>query len=112
MKVIDVRNIKCKIGNNAKENWQLLDSAKPYHLFVHLSSFSSPYLIAEVPDVDGFIPDINVLREIAFILKENTKQKFIPKVAVDITRCDNVTKTDTLGMVVFKSLRKVTTIKT
>ena len=36
MKEIFINNIKCKIGNNAEENWKILDEANDNHLFFHL----------------------------------------------------------------------------
>ena len=36
MKEIFINNIKCEIGNNAEENWKILDEANDNHLFFHL----------------------------------------------------------------------------
>jgi predicted ribosome quality control (RQC) complex YloA/Tae2 family protein len=106
MKTIEINNIKCFVGGNASENWQILDNAKPNHLFFHLSSFSSCYVISEV---DGLI-DLETIKNIAECCKSNTKYKNIPKVKVDYTLCSNVYKGEKVGEVYYKSNKKVNKI--
>lgn len=106
MKTIDIDNIKCLIGGNASENWQILDNAKPDHLFFHLSSFSSCYVISE----SDIIPNIDKIKKIAECCKANTKYKNIPKVKVDYTLCSNVFKGANIGEVYYKSNKKVNKI--
>ena len=106
MKTIEIDNIKCFVGGNAVENWQILESAKPAHLFFHLASFSSCYVIGEI-DV---LPDLETIKKMAECCKTNTKYKNIAKIKVDYTLCSNVFKGEKVGEVYYKSNKKVNKI--
>jgi len=103
MKVSTVNNINCVIGQNAKENWGILANAQKNHLFFHLSSFPSGYVIAECE----FIPDIDTIETIATLCKTNTKYRNLKNIKVDYTRCSNLTKGSIVGEVIYTSNRQV-----
>lgn len=107
MKIFNINNTICKLGQSAPENWTLLDEAKPEYLFFHLSSFPSGYVIMECDEV----PDESVLIEAAIICKNGTKYRNLKNIKVDYCRCDNLSKGDVVGEVKFKSLRKLKIIQ-
>lgn len=107
MKDIVVRNIPCKLGQNAVENWNLFSMSRPNFLFFHLTLFPSGYLIMECDE----IPDIEVIRIGALACKMNTKYRKLKGVYVDYTQCSNVKKGEKVGEVEYKSNRKVNKIK-
>jgi predicted ribosome quality control (RQC) complex YloA/Tae2 family protein len=108
MKTIRItENLQCAIGKNAVENWQLLDDSKPEHIFFHLASFPSCYVILKC-DSD---PGVDIIKECAVLCKENTKYKNLKDVKVDYTTCNNVKKGDKVGEVYYSSNRKVNQIK-
>ena len=107
MKVIIIDNITCKLGQSARENWELLDKALSTHLFFHLSSFSSGYLIMECKEK----PSPESIRKAAEICKNGTKYRNLKDLKVDYTQCSNVMKGDKLGEAEYKSWRKVKQIK-
>ena len=45
MKLFEFEGYTCKLGENAKENWELFDNSEETNIFLHLSSFSSGYVI-------------------------------------------------------------------
>lgn len=106
MKTVIINNLKCIIGGNAKENWDILSNSKDNHIFFHLSSFPSCYVICETDN----LPDIETIRQIALLCKQNTKYRNIPTIRVDYTLCKNVFKGDNVGEVVYKSNKKVSNI--
>lgn len=108
MKIFQINNITCKLGQSATENWSLLDQAKPEYIFFHLSSFPSGYVILECTEE----PNENILTEAAIICKNGTKYRNLKYLKVDYCRCDNLSKGDIVGMVKFKSMRKVKKILT
>ena len=110
MKIIFIENTVCKLGENANENWCMLDSAHPNDLFFHLSSFSSCYVILECGDVEGEISTI-IIQVAAEICKAGTKYRNLKNLKVDYTPCGNVVKGEKVGEAVFKSQRKVKQIK-
>lgn len=108
MKTIIIGNYVCKVGQNAQENWNLLDNSSPHHWFFHLSSFPSCYVIWENEDDN---PDMNDLKEIARICLNNTKHRKATNIKVDCTRCENVTKGGKVGELYYTSKRQVITVK-
>jgi len=108
MKSITIEEFTCLIGQNAKENWALLDKAEENHWFFHLTSFPSCYVIWECKED---IPSDNVLIRLAQICLDNTKYRRLKDVKVDYTRCKNVRKGEEIGEIEYRSTRKVKTIK-
>jgi len=109
MKEIIVHDIKCKIGSNAVENWDILAESKPYYLFFHLSSFPSCFLILECDE--NLYVDNKIIEESAILCKQNTKYKNLKNIKVDYTLCKNIEKGNKTGQVFYKSNRQVKTIK-
>ena len=110
MKETFVNNIKCVIGSNASENWTILSNFKPHHMFFHLSSFPSCFVILETehkyPEID-----LEIIKQVASICKTNTKYKNVPNVKVDYTFCENIIKGDKVGEIIYRSKRQVKQIK-
>ena len=104
MKTVIVNDISYKIGQNAKENWELLDLPKDY-IWFHLKSFPSCHVIVEKEE-----PDNNEILEGAKICLENTKYRNLKNIKVNYTKIENIVKADKVGAVTFKSNRKVNTI--
>ena len=73
MKDIEIQGIKCKIGSNAIENWELLEKSKENNLFFHLSSFPSCYVILE--NDTKYFPSMYIIEQVALNCKLNTKYK-------------------------------------
>ncbi len=48
MKIINELYI---LGENAQDNWNILELTKPNHYFFHLASFPSPYVILTCEDI-------------------------------------------------------------
>lgn len=111
MKEIFIENIKCKIGNNAEENWKLLEEAYENHLFFHLTSFPSCYVILELEDnIKDFFVLNKILEKAAIECKLNTKYKKLINIKVDYCPVSNVIKGKNVGEVYYKSNKKVKNI--
>lgn len=108
MKVFDLEdNIKCFLGETAKENWDLLDKSKKHNMFFHLSSFPSGYVIT---DYEGVISN-EILIKASKICKDNSKYKNLRNIKIDYCMCGNLIKGNEVGIVYYKSLRVVKQIK-
>ena len=96
----------CKLGQTAKENWQLFEDANPLYYFFHLSSFPSGYVILETTE------DINesIVLWAAEICKSGTKYRNLKNLKVDYCRCNNLMKSFQVGEVVFRSSKKIKNI--
>ena len=105
MKDLEIQGIKCKIGSNAIENWELLEKSKENNLFFHLSSFPSCYVIYECENDNDIT--LETIKECAMICKNNTKYKNLKNIKVDYTFCKNIIKGDKIGEIIYKSNKKV-----
>ena len=47
MKEVEFEGINYLIGENAKDNWDILNDAKQNWIWFHLDNFSSPYVIMQ-----------------------------------------------------------------
>ena len=104
MKTIDFENSKIIIGQNAKENWDLLDNNEKF-LWFHLKSFPSCHVI-----ILNENPDETTIQKAAELCKENTKYKSLKNIKVNYTPIKNIKKSKEVGSVEFKSNKKVFTI--
>ena len=111
MKVFNIQTYICRIGENAQDNWNLLDQSKDTYIFFHLSSFSSCYAILETDyKILTDVPD-DIIRKTAELCKNNTKYKNLKDIKVDYTFSSNVKKSDRIGEIIYKSNKKVKCIK-
>ena len=106
MKEYTLDNTLIKVGGNKKENWELLDNAKPEFWWLHLSHFPSAYVIIENEN-----PSENMLKEGGIICKSKSKYKNMKNLRIDYTQCSNLEKGGKEGEVIYISLRKVKNIK-
>jgi predicted ribosome quality control (RQC) complex YloA/Tae2 family protein len=109
MKTKIIGGYTAKVGQNAQENWILLEESLPHHLFFHLTSFSSCYVIYAPPEEEKIAESTKT--ELAQLCLANTKHKRAKNIKVDCTLCKNVTKGDVIGEVIYTSKRKVQVIK-
>jgi len=107
MKEIVIEGYKCVIGGNAKENWEILGKSKQKHLFFHLTSFSSCYVILQTEEKVSK----DVLYKCAEVCLENTKKRGISSLYVDCTFVGNVRKGEKIGEIYYASERKVEKIR-
>lgn len=93
------------IGENAQENWDLLDKNENY-LWFHLKSFPSCHIILETEE-----PTKEMIVKAASLCKLHTKYRNIPNLKINYTPIKNIKKADKVGSVTFNSNRKVLDIK-
>lgn len=107
MKIVELPDdIKIKIGENAKENWDLIDSANENYLWFHLKSFPSSHVILESEN-----PTISQITNAALQCKQSTKYRNLKNIKISYCLVKNVKKMEKVGSVCFVSNRKVKDIK-
>ena len=108
MKVItDNNGVIFRLGQNADENWELLDKASGDDIFFHLSKFPSCYVIMEKKKMDVTLDTYIIGAEFC---KSGTKYRTLSNIKVDYCECENLIKGEKTGQVIFKSKRKVKTL--
>ena len=98
-------NIIIQVGENAKDNWDILDKANQNYIWLHLKNLTSPYVIINHPD-----PPKNILNYAASLCKFHSKYNNLKKVNVIYTQIKNLKKTDKEGSVIVKGKTKIITI--
>lgn len=107
MKIIEeLENIKIKIGENAQENWDLVDSSNENWYWFHLKSFPSCHVILETEN-----PTAEQLVYAAEMCKKYTKYRNLKNLKVSYCLVKNLKKSEKIGSVNFISNRKVKDIK-
>lgn len=98
------------IGENAQDNWDLIDASSQNDIWFHLESHPSSHVVLKMPNVKNAEKKISKQSIIhcAVECKNNSKMKDLKKISVIYTEIKNVTKADQPGSVYTK---KVSTIK-
>ena len=104
MKVIIIDDIEIVIGQNASENWELLELDEMY-IWLHLNSFPSCHVV-----ICHDNPEDYIIQYAAELCKNNTKYKNLKNLKICYTPIKNLKKATDIGSVIFKSKRKVNTI--
>lgn len=104
MKTEEFNDTTIVIGQNAKENWDIINFDCD-HIWLHLNSFPSCHVIIKDNN-----PDEDVLAYAATLCKDNTKYKNLKNLKICYTKCNNLKKGNETGSVIYKSKRKVNTI--
>jgi predicted ribosome quality control (RQC) complex YloA/Tae2 family protein len=94
-------NIIIHVGENAKDNWKLLDESNQNFIWFHLKNLTSPYVIINHSD-----PPKNVVNYAAALCKSHSKYNQIKKVNVIYTQVKNLRKADKEGSVYIKGKTK------
>ena len=111
MKLFNIETYICRVGENARENWELLAESKNNYIFFHLTSFSSCYVILEcnynnISDIPN-----DIIIKAAELCRNNTKYKNMRDIKVDYTFCNNVKRGEIIGEVIYKSNKQVKCVK-
>ena len=96
MKTKTINGVIIKLGETAKENWELIDNSNKKHIWIHLKSFPSGHVI-----IEDELPNTTLLLEAANFCKENTKYRYLQNLKVNITQCSNLKKGKNIGEVFF-----------
>ena len=100
------------IGQNAQDNFDIIDNANPCDLWFHLADYSSCHVIATMPEDDDIKIDKKVLKQIvnsaALLCRKHTQKiENLQNVKVVYTNIENVEKTEKKGCVQFKDESKL-----
>ena len=93
--------IEFKIGQNAHDNFTVIESAEPLDLWFHIDEHSSSHVVASIP------PDIQfdkkqmmyIVKQGAILCKQHSRYKSLKNIAVVYTTIQNVSPTTIPGNV-------------
>jgi len=95
-----------KIGENARENWALIDASEPEWWWFHLKSFPSSHVVLETSE-----PTNEELIAAATWCKDTTKYRNLKNLKISYCQIKNIKNAEKVGSVTFLSNRKVKEIK-
>jgi len=104
MKTQTIFDSKCNfeliifIGENAEENWSIIDKASQYDYWFHLMGKPSCHVILKLPSCKSTINKQSLI-QCAILCKENSKFAEYKNIKVMYTRIKNVKKGDVIGSV-------------
>lgn len=104
MKSITINDIIYKVGQNAQENWDLLNLNENF-TWLHLKAFPSCHVVIEAEELTE-----EEIYEGAHLCLQNTKYRNLKNIKVNYTSLKNIKRADKIGAVHFISNRKVNTI--
>lgn len=104
MKTINFNNINYVVGQNALENWNILDQANtinPDYIWFHLNSFPSCYVIMYSSLQDITDNSCNIyLNYGAELCKNNSKYRNMRDIKICYTSLKKLKKTQKIGEVI------------
>ena len=111
MKTITFNNINFVIGENAQDNWNILEQANsinPDYIWFHLNSFPSSYVIM-YSTLDQFNDNSlnNYLNYGANLCKTHSKYKNLKDLKICYTSLKKLSKTNKIGEVLIKGKKNI-----
>ena len=101
-------------GENAKDNFDLLDKFNDYpdYLWFHLNSFPSPYVIVNITKfelLNNNDKDL-LLKYACDLCKDNSKYKNLKNLKIIWTPIKNLKKTENIGEVIISGKKNIISI--
>jgi|UniRef100_A0A6C0IQI7 predicted ribosome quality control (RQC) complex YloA/Tae2 family protein len=95
------REIEFYIGENAQDNFDMIDMCKPIDIWFHLHNTSSCHVIANMPGDQNYNRRqiSKIIIQGAQCCKEHSKLRSSKDVEIIYTRLTNITKTHVIGQV-------------
>ncbi len=95
------------MGNNAEENWKIIDDSSQNDIWFHLENVPSPHIILKTDNNDLKHFNKQTFIHCASLCKENSKYSNSKKISVIFTKIKNVNKADTVGSVTTSNTKNI-----
>ena len=101
--------IRFSVGNNATENFSIIDASKDSDIWFHVKDYSSCHVVASIPeDVKLTKKDIKyIIKQGAVLCKKYSKYSNIRDLAIIYTTMNNIKKTDVIGSVLTSNIKTI-----
>ena len=94
------------IGQNSKENFDIIDSCVDTDIWFHVENMPSCHVILKTNDNMKNIPR-QVIKRCAYLCRINSNAKTLKKCIIIYTTINNVTKTNIMGQVSLKQYKQI-----
>lgn len=95
-----------RVGENAQENWNLIDDSSQNDIWFHVESHPSCHVVLSIGDHKQ-TPHKTVINYCAALCKEGSKFSNHKNIKIIYTEIKNVKKADTVGSVFTKNTKTV-----
>lgn len=102
----DDTQYKIRVGENAQENWDLIDDASQNDIWFHVSDHPSCHVVLSIDDNKTY-PHKTVINHCASLCKEGSKVSNRKNIKIIYTEIKNVKKGDKTGSVSTKNTKIV-----
>jgi len=96
------------VGQNALDNFDIIDQSEDEDIWFHLEGASSGHVICKINNEYNKKELKYIIVQGAVLCKQFSKKKSDKKVNIIYTRLKNVTKTDVLGQVNINNVKTIT----
>lgn len=97
--------VQIKVGQNAKENWQLIDESKQDDLWFHVEGHPSAHVVISMPDKSKVSKQ--TIKYAALLCKQHSKLNGNNKLTIIYTQIRNLSKGKEMGSVITKKIQKL-----
>ena len=91
--------ITYKIGQNAQDNFDIIDEADPEEFWFHVNNAPSAHILVTIPQEWDKKAQQYLIKKGAELAKQHSSSKSEKDVSIVYTKIKNVTKTDIIGQV-------------
>jgi hypothetical protein len=100
------KQVEFYVGDDAKNNNEIIDNAKPEDLWFHVQGFSSCHVIANISKLELNKKQLGqIITQGALLCKMNSRYSHMGDLAIIYTRIKNVKKTNIVGLVMSKDTK-------
>ena len=96
------------IGKSAKENFDIIDTAEPHHIWFHIAGQPSGHVIAAIPESLDRKDRVYIIKQGAVLCKQHSKFNSTKNVEIVYTFVKDLQKGDRLGSVIVQNEKTVT----
>jgi predicted ribosome quality control (RQC) complex YloA/Tae2 family protein len=100
-------NITFDVGQNAKENFDLIDAAHIEDHWFHVEGLPSGHVIAHTSHVSDRTILNKIVKQGALLCKQQSKYSAQKNLEIVYTRVKNVEKTNIIGNVILQESKKI-----
>ena len=101
-------NITFYVGENAQENFDIIDIAHENDLWFHLNDYTSCHVVGIINHLELNKKElIYIIKQGAILCKKNSKYKSEKKISIIYTNISNVIKTKIIGTVSLSKIKLI-----
>lgn len=102
-------DIEFKIGKNASDNFDIIESSQANDLWFHIDDHSSCHVVASMAEDTNYTKKqlLYIIKQGAILCKQHSKYKSQKDVSIIYTYIKNITMTDIVGSVITESAKTI-----